>query len=35
LFKSPLGDFVAEVADRQAPGEIRAVGRGETVSLRA
>ncbi|GAB3345079.1 MBL fold metallo-hydrolase [Modestobacter lapidis] len=35
LFKSPLGDFVAEVADRQAPGEIRVVGRGETVSLRA
>ncbi|SDY32328.1 L-ascorbate metabolism protein UlaG, beta-lactamase superfamily [Modestobacter sp. DSM 44400] len=35
LFKSPLGDFVAEVADRRLPGEIRAVGRGRTVSLRA
>ena len=35
LFRSPLGDFVAEVADRGAPGEIRHVGRGETVSLRA
>jgi L-ascorbate metabolism protein UlaG (beta-lactamase superfamily) len=34
-FKSPLGDFVAEVADRRAPGEIRTVGRGDTVSLRA
>jgi L-ascorbate metabolism protein UlaG (beta-lactamase superfamily) len=35
LFKSPLGDFLAEVAARRAPGEIRAVGRGQTVSLRA
>jgi L-ascorbate metabolism protein UlaG (beta-lactamase superfamily) len=35
LFRSPLGDFVAEVARRRAPGEIRAVGRGQTVSLRA
>ncbi|MCW2696874.1 MAG: putative Zn-dependent hydrolase of beta-lactamase fold [Modestobacter sp.] len=35
VFKSPLGDFVAEVADRQAPGEVRTVGRGQTVSLRA
>jgi L-ascorbate metabolism protein UlaG (beta-lactamase superfamily) len=34
-FKSPLGDFVAAVADRRLPGEIRAVGRGETISLRA
>ena len=34
-FKSPLGDFVAEVAKRQVPGEIRTVGRGQTVSLRA
>ena len=34
-FKSPLGDFVAEVADRGTPGEIRPVGRGQTVSLRA
>ncbi|TFV63538.1 metal-dependent hydrolase [Geodermatophilus sp. DF01-2] len=33
-FKSPLGDFVQEVAARRAPGEIRAVGRGETISLR-
>ncbi len=32
---SPLGDFVSEVAARRAPGEIRAVTRGETVSLRA
>jgi L-ascorbate metabolism protein UlaG (beta-lactamase superfamily) len=35
VFTSPLGDFVAEVADRRAPGEIRTVGRGQTVSLRA
>ena len=35
LFRSPLGDFVAEVADRQLPGEVRTVGRGQTVSLRA
>jgi L-ascorbate metabolism protein UlaG (beta-lactamase superfamily) len=35
LFRSPLGDFVAEVAARRAPGEIRTVGRGQTVSLRA
>jgi L-ascorbate metabolism protein UlaG (beta-lactamase superfamily) len=34
-FSSPLGDFVAEVAARRAPGEIRAVGRGQTISLRA
>ena len=34
-FASPLGDFVREVAARRAPGEIRAVTRGETVSLRA
>ena len=27
--------FVAEVAARRAPGEVRVVGRGETVSLRA
>ena len=35
LFKDPLGNFVAEVAARRAPGELRIVGRGETVSLRA
>ncbi|WP_299953156.1 MBL fold metallo-hydrolase [uncultured Modestobacter sp.] len=35
LFKDPLGNFVAEVAARRAPGEIRTVGRGQTVSLRA
>jgi L-ascorbate metabolism protein UlaG (beta-lactamase superfamily) len=34
-FKSPLGDFVAEVARRKRPGELRAVQRGDTVSLRA
>ena len=34
-FASPLGDFVREVAARRAPGEIRAVQRGETISLRA
>jgi L-ascorbate metabolism protein UlaG (beta-lactamase superfamily) len=34
-FASPLGDFVREVAARRAPGEIRAVTRGETISLRA
>src|SRR3954465_5925161 len=33
-FKSPLGDFVAEVARRQLPGELRAVHRGDTISLR-
>ncbi|MBB3677579.1 MBL fold metallo-hydrolase [Modestobacter versicolor] len=35
VFRSPLGDFLAEVAKRRAPGEIRTVGRGQTVSLRA
>jgi L-ascorbate metabolism protein UlaG (beta-lactamase superfamily) len=35
VFSSGLGDFVAEVATRRAPGEIRAVGRGQTISLRA
>jgi L-ascorbate metabolism protein UlaG (beta-lactamase superfamily) len=35
VFTSPLGDFVAEVATRRAPGEIRTVTRGQTVSLRA
>jgi L-ascorbate metabolism protein UlaG (beta-lactamase superfamily) len=35
VFTSPLGDFVAEVAKRQAPGEVRTVGRGQTISLRA
>jgi L-ascorbate metabolism protein UlaG (beta-lactamase superfamily) len=35
VFTSPLGDFVAEVAERRAPGEVRVVGRGQTVSLRA
>ena len=34
-FASPLGDFVAEVADRRAPGVVRTVVRGQTVSLRA
>jgi L-ascorbate metabolism protein UlaG (beta-lactamase superfamily) len=34
VFTSPLGDFVAAVADRRLPGDIRTVGRGETVSLR-
>jgi L-ascorbate metabolism protein UlaG (beta-lactamase superfamily) len=33
-FKSPLGDFVAEVRRRRLPGEIRVVHRGETISLR-
>ena len=33
-FSSPLGDFVAEVADRRLPGEVRTVGRGQTISLR-
>ena len=33
-FASPLGDFVAAVADRQLPGELRTVQRGETISLR-
>jgi L-ascorbate metabolism protein UlaG (beta-lactamase superfamily) len=35
VFTSPLGDFVAEVARRRAPGELRTVTRGQTVSLRA
>jgi L-ascorbate metabolism protein UlaG (beta-lactamase superfamily) len=35
VFTSPLGDFVAEVAKRRAPGEVRTVTRGQTVSLRA
>ncbi|RBY92805.1 MBL fold metallo-hydrolase [Blastococcus sp. TF02A-30] len=34
-FKSPLGDFVAEVRRRRLPGELRTVHRGETISLRA
>jgi L-ascorbate metabolism protein UlaG (beta-lactamase superfamily) len=33
-FKSPLGDFVAEVAKRRLPGELRTVHRGDTISLR-
>ena len=33
-FRSPLGDFVAEVRRRRAPGEIRTVQRGDTISLR-
>jgi L-ascorbate metabolism protein UlaG (beta-lactamase superfamily) len=35
VFTSPLGDFVAEVARREAPGAIRTVNRGQTVSLRS
>ena len=34
-FSSGLGDFAAEVAARRAPGELRVVARGETISLRA
>jgi L-ascorbate metabolism protein UlaG (beta-lactamase superfamily) len=34
-FKSPLGDFVTEVAGRRLPGELRTVHRGDTISLRA
>lgn len=34
-FRSPLGDFVAEVGRRRLPGSIRAAQRGETISLRA
>ena len=33
-FSSGLGDFVAEVTARRVPGEVRAVGRGQTISLR-
>jgi L-ascorbate metabolism protein UlaG (beta-lactamase superfamily) len=33
-FSSTLGDFVAEVARRRAPGELRTVHRGDRVSLR-
>src|SRR3954447_4452359 len=33
-FPSPLGDFLAEVARRRAPGELRTVHRGDTISLR-
>jgi L-ascorbate metabolism protein UlaG (beta-lactamase superfamily) len=32
-FKSPLGDFVAEVARRELPGTLRPVQRGDTISL--
>jgi L-ascorbate metabolism protein UlaG (beta-lactamase superfamily) len=35
LFRSPLGDFLAEVGRREVPGELRAAQRGETISLRA
>jgi L-ascorbate metabolism protein UlaG (beta-lactamase superfamily) len=34
-FKSPLADFATEVRRRELPGELRTVGRGDTVSLRA
>jgi hypothetical protein len=34
-FKSPLGDFLAEVGRRELPGELRTVLRGDTISLRA
>lgn len=34
-FRSPLGDFFAEVGRRELPGELRPVQRGETISLRA
>jgi len=34
-FTSPLGDFLAEVGRRELPGELRPVGRGDTISLRA
>ena len=34
-FKSPLGDFLAEVGRRALPGELRTVQRGDTISLRA
>jgi L-ascorbate metabolism protein UlaG (beta-lactamase superfamily) len=34
-FKSPLRDFVSEVARRVLPGELRAVQRGDTISLGA
>jgi L-ascorbate metabolism protein UlaG (beta-lactamase superfamily) len=34
-FRSPLGDFLAEVGRRELPGELRPVGRGDTISLRA
>jgi L-ascorbate metabolism protein UlaG (beta-lactamase superfamily) len=33
-FRSPLGDFLAEVGRRDLPGELRTVGRGDTISLR-
>ena len=33
-FASPLGDFVDEVRRRRAPGELRTVHRGDTISLR-
>ena len=34
VFSSGLGDFVGEVARRRAPGEVRVVHRGQTISLR-
>jgi L-ascorbate metabolism protein UlaG (beta-lactamase superfamily) len=35
VFRDPLGNFVHEVARRRAPGVVRTVARGQTVSLRA
>ena len=32
-FRSPLGDFLAEVARRELPGTLRPVQRGDTISL--
>ena len=33
VFRSPLSDFFAEVAQRDVPGEIRTVARGERMAL--
>ena len=33
VFKSPLADFVSTFEERQLPGALRVVRRGETVSL--
>ena len=34
VFRSPLSDFLDACRRRDAPTQVRTVGRGETVSLR-
>ncbi|MGH3975465.1 MAG: hypothetical protein ACRDS9_19370 [Pseudonocardiaceae bacterium] len=33
VFRSPLSDFFAEMAQREVPSEIRTVARGERIAL--